>query len=157
MRLSSFAAAWDTFVTHIRDAFLLDGRAVSAPALRCLERALKAASAALQTSGVDVDVEDLRPCLVEIWEKTWARCEEMGTVVVRRASAAAALQRADFPAPFTQESLVVFVDVIKCVRSIGRTMDGAEWPLERISTLMTILKGEFVCFARLLLAVSVAG
>ena len=146
MRLSSFAAAWDTFVTHIRDAFLLDGRAVSAPALRCLERALKAASAA---AAADDALQDLRPGLVEIWEKTWARCEEMGAVVVRRARAAAALQRADFPAPFTQESLVVFVDVIKCVRSIGRTLDGAEWPLERISTLMTILKGELVRFAPL--------
>ena len=44
---------------------------------------------------------------------------------------------------FTQESLVVFVDVIKSVRSISRKLDGAEWPLERVSTLMAILKGEF--------------
>jgi len=44
MHLPSFAAAWETFVTPIRDAFLLDGHAVSAPALRCLERALKAAA-----------------------------------------------------------------------------------------------------------------
>jgi C-terminal region of Mon2 protein len=162
MRLPSFAAAWDTFVTHIRDAFLLDGRAVSAPALRCLERALKAASAAAVSlssesssededadEDADVDVEgSLRSCLEEIWEKTWVRCEEMGAVIVRRASAASAavaLQRADLPqaAPFTQESLVVFVDVVKSVRSIGRTLDGAEWPLQRISTLMAILKGEF--------------
>ena len=56
-------------------------------------------------------------------------------MVVRRASAAAASRCADFPAPFMQESLVVYVDVIKCVRSIERTLDGAKWPLERISTL----------------------
>jgi hypothetical protein len=136
MHLPSFAAAWETFVTHIRDAFLLDGRAVSAPALRCLERALKAAAAAVPLT------EDLRPSLVEIWERTWDKCEEMGAVVVRRASAAA--QHVGSPAPFTQESLVVFVDVMKSVRSISRTLDGAEWPLERVSTLMTILKGEFV-------------
>ena len=140
MHLPSFAAAWETFVTHIRDAFLLDGRTVSAPALRCLERALKAAAAALPSTDAN---EGSRRSLVEIWEKTWAKCEEMGAVVVRRASATA--QHVDSPAPFTQESLVVFVDVIKCVRSIGRTLDGAEWPLERISTLMTILKGQFVC------------
>jgi hypothetical protein len=158
MRLSSFAAAWDTFVTHIRDAFLLDGRAVSAPALRCLERALKAAALASAAAAADGGApQDLRPGLVEIWEKTWARCEEMGAVVVRRARVAAAMQRADFPAPFTQESLVVFVDVIKCVRGIGRTLDGAEWPLERISTLMTILKGELVRFTPLLWNVSVTG
>ena len=38
----------------------------------------------------------------------------------------------------------MFVDVVKSVRSISRTLDGAEWLLERVSTLMTILKGEFV-------------
>jgi hypothetical protein len=64
----------------------------------------------------------------------------MGAVVIRRASAAA--QHVHSPAPFTQESLVVFVDVIKGVRSISRALDGAEWPLERISKLMAILKGE---------------
>jgi hypothetical protein len=145
MRLSSFAAAWDTFVTHIRDAFLLDGRAVSAPALRCLDRALKAAAnAATATAAAAEENEDdddgLRGSLVVIWEKTWARCEEMGAVIVRRASAAA--QRAESHAPFTQDSLVVFVDVVKSVRGIGRTLDGAEWPLKRVATLMAILKGE---------------
>ncbi|KAH9018228.1 hypothetical protein EDB83DRAFT_2528502 [Lactarius deliciosus] len=127
IHLSSFAAAWETFVTHIRDAFLLDSRAVSAPALRCLERALKAAAPS--------DALDLRQSLAEIWEKTWAKCDEMGTVVVRRATASAQ------HAPFTQESLVAFVDVIKCVRGISRSLDGVEWPLSRIATLMTILKG----------------
>jgi hypothetical protein len=136
IHLPSFAAAWETFVTHIRDAFLLDSRAVSAPALRCLERALKAAAAAASSDPEHI----LQPCLVEIWEKTWAKCDEIGAVVVRRASAAA--QQVLFPAPFTQESLVAFVDVIKCVRNISRSLDGAEWPLERISTLMAILKGE---------------
>jgi len=143
MHLPSFAAAWETFVSHIRDAFLLDGRAVSAPALRCLERALKAAAAAVPSTDAEAG---LRSSLVEIWEKTWAKCEEMGAVIVRRASAAA--QHVGSPPPFTQESLVVFVDVIKSVRSISRTLDGAEWPLERVSTLMTILKGEFVYWSR---------
>ena len=136
IHLPSFAAVWETFVTHIRDAFLLDSRAVSAPALRCLERALKAAA----TVAVPSDAEVLRSSLVEIWGKTWVKCEEMGAVVVRRASVVA--QHVHAPAPFTQESLVVFVDVIKCVRSISRTLDGAEWPLQRVSTLMSILKGE---------------
>ena len=120
--LPSFAAVWDTFVTHIRDAFLLDSRAVSTPALRCLERALKAAV----TVTVPSDAEALRSSLEEIWEKTWVKCEEMGAVVVRRASVVA--QHVHAPALFTQE----------CVRSISRTVDGAEWPLQHVSTLMTI-------------------
>ena len=61
-------------------------------------------------------------------------------MVVRRASVVA--QHVHAPAPFAQESLVAFVDVIKCVRSISRTLDGGEWPLQRVSTLMAILKGE---------------
>jgi hypothetical protein len=36
IHLPSFGSVWETFVTHIRDAFLLDSRAVSAPALPCL-------------------------------------------------------------------------------------------------------------------------
>lgn len=137
IHLPSFTAAWETFVTHIRDAFLLDSRAVSAPALRCLERALKAAAAA--AAAAPSDEERLRQSLAEIWEKTWAKCDEMGAVIVRRASAA--VRQTHAHAPFTQESLVAFVDVVKCVRGISRTLDGAEWPLSRIATLMTILKG----------------
>ncbi|KAI0300723.1 hypothetical protein B0F90DRAFT_1722805 [Multifurca ochricompacta] len=136
IHLPSFSKAWETFVTHIRDAFLLDSRTVSAPALRCLERALKAAMA---TSGADTgDAALLRASLGDIWEKTWTKCEEIGALVVQRASSTSA---SSATAPFTQESLVAFVDVIKCVRSISRTLEGAEWPLKRISTLMAILKG----------------
>ncbi|KAI9452204.1 hypothetical protein F5148DRAFT_1237059 [Russula earlei] len=136
IHLPSFGAAWETFVTHIRDAFLLDSRAISAPALRCLERALKATAA---TTALPAKVEAFRPSLIEIWEKTWAKCDEMGTVVIRRASVAP--QHVHPHAPFTQESLVIFVDVIKSVRSISRALDGVEWPLQRIPTLMAILKG----------------
>ena len=48
------------------------------------------------------DAEALRSSLVEIREKTWVKCEEMGAVVVWRASVAA--QYVHAPAPFTQES-----------------------------------------------------
>jgi hypothetical protein len=51
---------------------------------RFLGRALKAAAATTVPS-----TEGLRPSLVEIWEKMWAKCEEMRAVVVRRASAVA--------------------------------------------------------------------
>jgi hypothetical protein len=71
----SFNTVWETFVTYIRNVFLLDSRAVSAPALRCLERTLKAAA----TVAVPSDAEALRCSLVGIWEKTWVKCKEMGT------------------------------------------------------------------------------
>ena len=62
----------------------------------------------------------------------------MCAVAVRRSSATA--QHLDSPAPFMQETLVVFLDVIKCVRTTSQ-LDSSEWPLERISIIMTILKG----------------
>ena len=83
IHLLSFAAARETFVTHIRDALLLDSRSVSAPAPCLPERAPKATTAAPS------DAERLRQSLAEIWEKTtWAKCDDMGAVIMRRASAA---------------------------------------------------------------------
>ena len=77
MRLSWFAATWDMFVTHIRDTFLLDRRAVSALALCSLNRALKAATATTATTAAAADDDGLQGSLVVIWiwEKTWARCD----------------------------------------------------------------------------------
>ena len=75
-----FAAAWETFVTHIQDVFLLDGRAISTPALRCLERALKAVVAAMLSADAE---EGLRSSFGDC-SKTWAKCEEMGTLAFDR-------------------------------------------------------------------------
>jgi hypothetical protein len=104
MRLTSFAAAWDMFVMHIRNAFLLNGHAVSAPALCCLNCVLKAAAA---TAAAAVDDDGLRRSLVVVWENMWAWCKEMGAVIVWCTSAA---QCEESPVPFTQDKLVVFVD-----------------------------------------------
>jgi hypothetical protein len=104
MQLTSFAAAWDMFVMHIHDAFLLDGHAVSAPALRCLNRALKPAAA---TAAAAVDDNSPQGSLVVVWENVWAWCKEMGAVIVWCTSAA---QREESPMLFTQDKLVVFVD-----------------------------------------------
>ena len=101
MWLTSFAAAWDIFVMHIHDTFLLDGRAVSAPALCCLNCVLKATAA---TAAAAVDDDGLQRSLVVVWEKMWAWCEEMGAVIVWRVSAA---QCEELPMPFTQDKLVV--------------------------------------------------
>ena len=44
-----------------------------------------------------------------------------------------------------QESLVVFVDVIKCVRSIGWMLGSANGRWRAVPTLMTILKDYILC------------
>jgi len=101
--LTSFTAAWDMFVMHICDVFLLDRRTVSAPALRCLNHVLKAAAA----TAAAMDDDSLWGSLVVVWEEMWAWCEEMGAVIVWRVSAA---QCEESPTWFTQDKLVVFVD-----------------------------------------------
>ena len=65
----------------------------------CVEGHVPATRQALaaRTRGVP-STGGLRPSLVEIWEKTWAKCEEMGAVVVKWASAVA--QHVGSLAPF---------------------------------------------------------
>ena len=65
-------------------------------------------------------------------------------VIVWRSSTA--VQQTHANAPFTQESLIVFVDIIKSMHGIRKTLDSTEWPLLHIATLMTILKGEKLFF-----------
>jgi hypothetical protein len=62
----------------IRDAFF-----VLSAHRRC---AVLSALREVATIAVPLDAEALRSSLVEIWEKTWVKCEEIGAVVVRRAS-----------------------------------------------------------------------
>ena len=57
-----------------------------------------------------------------------------------------AVQQTHANAPFMQESLIVFVDIIKSVRGIRKMLDSAKWPLSCIATLMMILKGEKLFF-----------
>ena len=84
--------------------FLLDGHAVSAPVLCCLNHMLKAATT---TAAAAMDDDGLQGSLVVVWEKMWAWCKEMGAVIVWRTSAA---QHEELPMPFTQDKLVMFVD-----------------------------------------------
>ncbi|KAI0030497.1 hypothetical protein K488DRAFT_54152 [Vararia minispora EC-137] len=124
MGLSSFDRAWNAFVLHVRDAFLLDEPAVGAPALRCLERALRAVEEAAKDS-------ELHEQARGAWEAAWAACDEMGGPVVKRNN----------QSPFSQEELVELVGVVRATRAASRALDGAEWPLERLERLMGILKG----------------
>ena len=46
MLLDSFTKAWDVFVGHFQETILVDHSIISSPALRCVEKAIKAAAAA---------------------------------------------------------------------------------------------------------------
>ncbi|KAJ7659408.1 guanine nucleotide exchange factor in Golgi transport N-terminal-domain-containing protein [Mycena rosella] len=130
IHLDSFVKAWDVFVNHIQDAVLLDNRSISPPALRCLEKAVKASSGA---------ADKVKDKVTEVWERVWAMADNAGNAILRRAPDAAMEESPH--KPFTQESLVAFIDVIRCTRNTSRALDGVEWPLERLARLMAILKG----------------
>ncbi|KAJ7123851.1 hypothetical protein C8R43DRAFT_1098976 [Mycena crocata] len=133
IHLDSFVKAWDVFVNHIQDTVLLDNRFISPPALRCLEKAVKASAGASP---------DVKPKVTEIWERVWKMTENVGDAILRRGNAGPQLAVTESPhKPFTQESLVAFLDVIRCTRSVSRSLEGSEWPLERLTRLMAILKG----------------
>ncbi|KAK7039339.1 protein MON2 [Favolaschia claudopus] len=131
IHLESFVDAWNIFVNHIQDTVLLDNRSISPPALRSLEKAIKASSAASA---------DVKSKVAEIWQRVWTMADSVGEAIMRRGNAVS--PHSDSPhKPFTQESLVAFMDVIRCTRSTSRSLDGEEWPLERLTRLMAILKG----------------
>ena len=125
--LDSFGNAWDAFVSRIQESVVLDNRPVSAPALRCLETAIKACAGA---EGV------LKPRVVEALQRVWDSIDAIGNTVSKG--------KLDEDSPFqplTQESLVAFVDVIQSVRATNARLTGKEWDLDRLTRLMIILKG----------------
>ncbi|KAJ3975915.1 hypothetical protein EV361DRAFT_886314 [Lentinula raphanica] len=133
IHLESFSKAWDFFVTRIQDSILLDSRSVSSPALRCLEKALKASSAS---------VFDAKEKVAEMKERVWSAIDSIGNAILRRnGTQSPTASLSILPKPFTQESLVAFVEVIQSTRDLSRALDGTEWSLERLSRLMAILKG----------------
>ena len=135
MHLESFTKAWSVFVGHIQDSWRDDNRSITAPALRCLEKAIKALSIATE----------LKPRTMEALEIAWQACDAMGNVVAEpdpsSPGAKSPTTAISTVKPLTQESLVAYVDVIRCTRSTGRQVKDEEWALERLTRLMTILKG----------------
>ena len=140
MLLDSFPKAWDVFVGHIQETMLVDHSIISSPALRCLEKAIKAAAAA---EGV------FRIRVMEVLERVWQAIEISAT---RRYNSQVDLENSPHQ-PLTQESLVAFVDVIQNTRKTSRIMDGKEWDLSRLTKLMAILKGAY-CFLMYLFSVT---
>ncbi|GJJ14425.1 hypothetical protein Clacol_008689 [Clathrus columnatus] len=157
IHLTTFLDIWDTVVLHVKDSFFFDSRSISTAALRCLERALESLMPSA-TDSTHVDVVD------QACEKTWSACVEMGDRVTKHTSPTSAhsrsqsissdstekIQLRSIP-PFSQDSLLAFLDVIKKTREVSKsavvpkstggskTTDG-EWALTRLETLVSILK-----------------
>ncbi|KAI0933226.1 hypothetical protein AcV7_004756 [Taiwanofungus camphoratus] len=136
MRLESFAKAWDVFVNHIQDSWINDNRNISTTALRCLDKAVKACAHA---------EDGLKNSTIQALERAWGACNEMGGMILERRSLIALTklsgENESLIKPFTQESLMTFVDVIRSIRSVDKGFSGTEWSLERLSRLMSIIKG----------------
>ncbi|KAG6888448.1 hypothetical protein C0992_008477 [Termitomyces sp. T32_za158] len=132
MQLDSFPKTWDVFVQHIQDAVLLDNRPISAPALRCLEKAIKVAPAV-----------NLPPIVSEVLLRVWQTVDVLGGAVTRHSGSQSPVSTTDarFQRPFTQESLLSLVDVIQTLRKASRLVNGCEWTLDRLTRLMELLKG----------------
>jgi hypothetical protein len=127
--LDSFAEAWHAFLGHVRDSWLNDHRAITTPALRCLEKGLRAFSSA--------DAE-LKGRVVESCERVWESCDTMG----KELTEVPGTPTSEKPhISFTQDSLVAYVDILRDTRALTRALEEGEWPLERLTRLMTILKG----------------
>ncbi len=132
MHLNSFEHAWEVFVGHVQDSWLHDNRSINPPALRCLDKAIRASAVA---------GPELKTRVLGALEVVWSACEDMGGVLLKDPSSMAAASPQNVK-PFTQESLMAFVDVIRSTRSTIRQFEEPEWSLERLTSLMSILKGE---------------
>jgi len=151
IRLPSFKNVWKTFLSHVEDSFFFDRRSVSTAALRCLERALDALIIVASNT-------ELAASVLDAVDKVWLTCDEMGeriskstgyvTDVHVQTPRSDSTERSAALLPFTQECLLAYVDVMKKTRDATKagtlSRDGpdaeGEWPLERLSRLMAILK-----------------
>ncbi|KAF5376165.1 hypothetical protein D9757_009328 [Collybiopsis confluens] len=141
VHLDSFKRAWDVFVTRIQDSILVESRSISTPAFRCLEKAVKASL----TCAFDGDEGGkAKEKVAEMKERVWNAIDTIGSTFVDEKKIYRGREEpTGVPKvkPFTQESLVAFVDVIQSTRNLSRILEGAEWSLGRLTRLMAILKG----------------
>lgn len=127
--LGSFPAAWNAFLGHVRDSWLNDNRSITTPALRCLEKGLQA------FSGAEADLGER---IVNSCERVWESCDAMG----KELAGVPGTPTSEKPhISFTQDSLVAYVDVLRHTRALERSLEESEWSLERLTRLMSILKG----------------
>ncbi|KAH8829338.1 hypothetical protein DL96DRAFT_1668827 [Flagelloscypha sp. PMI_526] len=136
IHLDKFETVWDRFIGYMEATVLeLDSldiggkRRISTPAFRCIEKALKASLLAK-------DVAEARGGLEALWHRGWESVDKIGSTMLDKDS------RPKLAVPLCQDSLVALVDIVKALRSLSRSLDGgAEWPLDRLTRLMAILKG----------------
>lgn len=127
--LDSFTDAWNTLLRHVGDSWVSDNRSITTPALRCLEKGLRA------FASVDMDLKER---VVVSCERVWESCDTMGKELT---------EVPDTPAsekphiPFTQDTLVAYVDILNHTRTLARSLEESEWQLERLTRLMSVLKG----------------
>ncbi|EJD40839.1 hypothetical protein AURDEDRAFT_115706 [Auricularia subglabra TFB-10046 SS5] len=145
VQLTSFSDAWDVFVTHLQDSFLLDERVVSTAAMRCLEKSL------LSINLPDVDARSLQPQAHAIWTRTWCTLDIIGSSIVKKTGTSQPLSpvtpsfrtsqiMTGGRTPFTQESLQALLAVLSATRSVSKKYDGGEWDLPALTRMMAILK-----------------
>lgn len=128
MKLESFPRAWEVFVGHVESSWINDTRSISPPALRCLDKAVRALGTA---------TADMQEKTTTSLENAWKVCDIMGQALLdSRNSSVSEIARA-----YTQESLVTYVDVVRSIRLVFRQVRNQEWDLERLTRLMVILKG----------------
>lgn len=138
MHLTTFGDAWKVFVAHIQDTVLLDRRSLSTPALLCLDKAIGSLSEATD--------EETQPRVGGALECAWQAWDDVGRAVLQGDTPPFSPRFTGDTAhrPFTQDSLVAFLDVVKTIRRISWQHTHAEWPLTRLMRLMEILKGACV-------------
>ena len=125
--LDSFADAWNAFLGHVRDSWLHDNRTITTPALRCLEKGLRAFSSANA---------DLKGRVVESCERVWESCDTMGKELTEVPGVSEKPHIS-----FTQDSLLAYVDTLRHTRALTRSLEESEWSLDRLTRLMSVLKG----------------
>jgi len=139
IELDSFVEAWDRFVEHVENVVLNDHRVVSAPALRSLEKGMKAVM-------VKDENEDgvKKKKVEEMLRRTWEAVVVIGDRIVTNKPTSPVLSTTTGVTSgraFTQESLVAFVDLIQSTRRASRELTGMEWELEKLTRLAAIVKG----------------
>jgi len=151
IELDSFVEAWDRFVGHVENVVLHDHPIVSAPALRSLEKGIKAVIVKEEEEDeVKMKVEKVEK-VQEMLRRTWEAVVVIGDCIITNqpASVVVVSGRA-----FTQESLVAFVDLIQNTRRVSRGLMGMEWGLEQLTQLAAIVKGLEFFFVRDMISLS---
>lgn len=133
IELDSFVEAWDKFVGHVENVVLHDHRVVSAPALRSLEKGIKAVMVKDEVKKKKVEK------VQEMLRRSWEAVVVIGDCIITNQPASGVVVVSG--RAFTQESLVAFVDLIQSMRRTSRGLMGKEWGLEQLTRLAAIVKG----------------